>query len=392
MNKLKKYLYSIILIMYMFATISISYATSEQDLITQENNIDKQIEKTNSEISDVKEQMSVALNQINQLNAKISSYESEIDVLESQLSTIITQIAEKEKDIQTQEQKYKEQEETLKKRLVAIYESGSSSYLDMLLSADNLSDFISKYYLISQMAELDQELLQKIENTKKQIQAEKEELDKSKEEVSSSKETIELKRKALNLSVQDKNNLVSTLTDEEKALNEQLEQFERDKKAIQDEMSRTAQKESQNGNVASPIPSLSGYIFPVSGLSKANINNKSYPSYPGHNGVDVNIGVVGKNVVAVKSGTVEKSKALRHPDGSYKSYGEYIMINHHDGTQTLYAHLLSGSRTVSEGEEVAQGQVIGIVGSTGRSTGPHLHFGVYINAKRSFVNPLPYLP
>ena len=104
----------------------------------------------------------------------------------------------------------------------------------------------------------------------------------------------------------------------------------------------------------------------------------------------VNINVVGKTVVAVKSGTVVTSTALKNPNGTYRSYGEYIIIDQHDGTMTLYAHMYSGSRMVSPGQSVSQGQQIGKVGSTGNSTGNHLHFEVRINGKP--VNPTPYLP
>lgn len=381
MNKLEKILsISVIIGIFGITSIGITFATTESELKNKKNSIDEQIAETNSEIAGVKSQMTNALTQINQLNSQISSYENEIDELEGQLSTLNVQIEKKEEDILEQEEKYKEQKELLEKRLVALYESGTISYLDVLLSAETLSDFISKYYLISQIAELDEELLQKIENTRNKIQTEKEELENSKQTLASSKEIIEVKRNSLNLSVKDKNNLVNTLTEEEKALNQQLEQFEIDKKAIQDELGKIAKKESSKNSSSSVTsnvtPSSCGYIFPIFGLSKENINNKNYPSYPGHNGVDVNIGVVGKSVVAVKDGTVETSKSLKNPDGSYRSYGEYITINHHDGTQTLYAHLLAGSRKVSPGQKVSQGQVIGTVGSTGNSTGPHLHFEI----------------
>ena len=152
----------------------------------------------------------------------------------------------------------------------------------------------------------------------------------------------------------------------------------------------TTTKATATATTSSTSTSKSGYIFPVQGLSKANINNKVYPSYPTHTGVDINIGVTGKKVVAAKGGTVVVSTAMRNAKGAYKSYGEYIIINHHDGTMTLYAHMLSGSRTVQEGDTVKQGQVIGTVGSTGNSTGPHLHFEVRVGG--SPVNPLPYLP
>ena len=406
MYKLKKTILVIIMVGVIgLSSIGMVFATTETELNNKKNSIDEQIAETNSEIAGVKNKMTDALTQINELNSQISSYEKEIANLEIQIDNFNTQIEEKESNIQEQEKKYEERVELFEKRLVALYESGSTTYLDVLLGSESLYDFISKYYLISEIAEYDQELIQKIEDTKKQIQNEKVELENSKQLVENSKETMEMKKNSLAESIKDKNNLINTLTAEEKELNKQLEQFETDKKTIQNELARIA-KEDDSNKVSNSVtsnssstnkssksaPSSYGYIFPISGLSKANINNKNYPSYPGHNGIDINIGVVGKNVIAVKDGTVEISTALRNSDGSYRSYGEYITINHHDGTQTVYAHLLSGSRKVSQGQEVSQGQIIGTVGSTGNSTGPHLHFGVYINETETFVNPLPYLP
>ena len=185
------------------------------------------------------------------------------------------------------------------------------------------------------------------------------------------------------------------MNSDEKALESELEAFEADKQRIQSELAEIARQEAaaraaRGDDYVVTSPSDAGYIFPVAGLSRRNINNPNYPSYAGHTGVDVNINVVGREVVAVKSGTVVISTALRYSNGNYRSYGEYIVINHHDGTMTLYAHMASGSRTVSVGEEVYQGQVIGEVGSTGNSTGPHLHFEVRVGG--SPVNPMLYLP
>ena len=156
-----------------------------------------------------------------------------------------------------------------------------------------------------------------------------------------------------------------------------------------EEIAAAFEEAKKNTTNISQKPSASGYIFPVQGLSKSNINNKTYPSYKGHTGVDVNIGVSGKSVVAVKDGTVVISEA-RISNGKYYSYGEYIVISHGDGTMTLYAHMLANSRKVKVRDKVKQGQVIGTVGSTGNSTGTHLHFEVRVGG--SPVNPLPYLP
>ena len=112
------------------------------------------------------------------------------------------------------------------------------------------------------------------------------------------------------------------------------------------------------------IQVLPGYIFPVEGCNMNNINDKNYPSYPGHTGVDININVIGKHILAVKAGTVVISTAYKNADGTYRSYGECVAIDHHDGTMTLYAHGTPGSRTVQVGDEVKQGQVIMTVGQT----------------------------
>lgn len=371
---------SCLVLILVISTVEISYAATTSELKQQQNEIDKKIDEINSELAGTKSKMTKNLNEINKLNDEISNYENDISGLEERLGIVNAQISEKETNLAEQQEKYNNQKELLDARLVAMYENGETSYLDMLLSSDGLTDFISNYYMISQLAEFDQELLNKIEDTKNKIESEKSSLESAQNE-------IESKKSSLNSTLNSKKSLVSNLSDEELELQKKLEEMEEDRKEIQKRLAQLAKKETA---IASSVPSEHGYIFPVAGCSKSNINNLSYPSYNRHTGIDVNINVNGKNVVAVKSGTVAISTALRNKDGSYRSYGEYVVINHHDGTMTLYAHMLSGSRKVTEGQEVSQGQVLGTVGSTGNSTGTHLHFEVLI--KGSPVNPIPYLP
>ena len=352
------------------------FAVSSTELKQQENDLDKKIQETNTELAGVHSQMSKELEKINSLNTEISSYQAEIEYLNAEITLRQTAITE-------EEEKYSKQKELLEKRLVALYESGTTTYLDVLLASESLSNFISNYYLISQLAEYDQELLDEIETTKKQIENDKATLETSKLE-------LENKKKTLSNSINTKKILISNLSAEEIDLQKQLEEFEKDKREIQGELAKIAAEDPSGKKYNYSSPSEFGYIFPVQGCSKSNINKLVYPSYAGHTGVDVNINVKGKNVVAVKDGTVVKSLALKRSDGLYRSYGEYVVINHHDGTMTLYAHMLEGSRKVSKGDNVVQGQVIGTVGNTGKSTGTHLHFEVLI--KGSPVNPIPYLP
>lgn len=365
------------------------------------SDMNEQIEEKKEEIEGIQTEKSETMSEVEDLTIQISEYQSQIDDLDSQIEELNTKIEDSEKKIKEAQSKYDEQKELLDTRLVVAYEQGETSYLDVLLSSENIVDFISNYFYISELATSDTELMDSLQKEKQEIEQAKEELENSKRELDTSKASKQSITTQLQTSKNEKNAKVSQLSSDEKQAQKELEQFEADKRAIQAELARIAAEEeakrkqesngSNGGTETVPSnPSSSGYIFPVAGLSRANINNKSYPSYKGHTGVDVNINVTGKSVVAVKSGTVVISKALTNSDGSYRSYGEYVVINHHDGTMTLYAHMLSGSRRVKEGQSVSQGQVIGTVGSTGNSSGTHLHFEVLVNGKPQ--NPFLYLP
>lgn len=386
-NIIRKIAYiSIILIMIFTIPVSI-YATSTTELQNQSKELDKKIEEKNTEIQGVKSQMSNELTQINRMNLQITEYQSEVEDLENRISNLQTEITEKEASIAQKEAEFAEKKAILEKRLVAIYEAGNTSYLDMLLSSKGLSDFISKYYLITELTNCDNELLASIEQERTAIALEKNDLNSKKDQAEQAKTTAERKKNTLNLTISEKNAMVSNLSAEEKVLEAQLEELEEDKRAITRELAKAA---SKNGAITVVEPSAAGYISPLAGKTKANITTGFY-GYRGHTGADFACSS-GTPVLAVKAGTVVTSTALRRADGSYRSYGEYVAIDHHDGTITFYAHMLSGSRTVSQGDVVVQGQQIGQVGSTGNSTGPHLHFEVRVGSSATPVNPSQYLP
>ena len=394
-NKLLKILVVFVLILTIMSTSILVYAESKSEVNAEMDNVDSKIDDTKKEIGDVQSDLSEGMQEVQKITAQINEYQDQIDELDDELSQLESQIEVQEEELEKAEAEYKEQDELMKKRLVALYEAGQTSYLDVLLNSDSISNFLSRYYLISEIAKSDSELLTNLENSKKEIEVKKKNLENSKNQVEIKKKNKEETTQALEDKKALKDKQVSVLSSKEKELQEQLDQFEKDKRAIQARLEKIIKEEQEknknNGSSGVSVkPSASGYIFPIIGLSKANINNKNYPSYPGHTGVDVNINVSGKTIVAVKSGTVVISEALKNPNGTYRSYGEYIVINHHDGTMTLYAHGKAGSRKVKEGQEVSQGQALMTVGSTGNSTGEHLHFEVKVNGRS--VNPLPYLP
>ena len=163
MRKINKILGVTVLIFFLIVNcMVISNADTASELNAKQKDIDAQIAEKNAEMNGVKKQMSSTLSQINDLTIDISSYETEISDLQTQIDGLNTQISEKEVVISNLETQYNSQKEALEKRLVTMYETGSTTYLEMLLSSDGLTDFLSKYYLISQIAEYDAEMLQNI--------------------------------------------------------------------------------------------------------------------------------------------------------------------------------------------------------------------------------------
>ena len=378
---------AIILLQY-----NVVIGATKSELNASSSETDQKIEEAKEELENISAEKSETLQQVEELITQISSYQSEIDDLDTKLSEINTQIESAQDKINEKQENYDEQQELLKKRLVATYEAGETSYLDVLLSSSSLTDLISNYYLISEITESDMELMEKIEKEKQEIETAKQELETNKKELDSTRAQKQQKTTELQNAKTQKDNYVAQLNEDEKNTQAELEQFEQDKRDIQAQLAEIARKEAvssggSNGSNIANNPSSSGYIRPIVGYGITC----GWMGYSGHTGVDFSgSGIAGKPILAAKAGTVVTSTALKYSNGNYRSYGEYIVINHHDGTMTLYAHGAPGSRLVSAGQSVSQGQQIMSVGTTGNSTGYHLHFEVRVNGRP--VNPAPYLP
>lgn len=298
---------------------------------------------------------------------------------------------------------YKNQEKLLKERLVASYEAGETSYLDFLLSSESLTDLISNYYLVEEIASYDAELLDKIEKEKKEIEQAKQTLENSKKELATQKASKQSVSLQLKTSKSEKDKYVSQLSEEEKQLQSRIDQLKKDNQSIdakirakqaeieaalkrQQEQNRNNSNSGSNNSSSNSGTSSSGFIKPVNSYVTTGMY---YSSGAYHGAVDFGAaGVNGMPVYAAADGIVHTTAALT------TSYGNYVIIAHYNGLYTLYAHGQAGSICVSEGQAVKKGQQIMRVGSTGNSTGPHLHFEVRKSpgTYSCRVNPLSYLP
>ena len=392
MKKISLKILGVLTIIIMFAQVNV-FAATKSELKENSSDTDKKIEEAKEELEGIQAEKSETLKQVESLITEISSYESEIDKLDEQISKLNNDIKDAENKLNQKQEDYKKEKEILEKRLVATYEAGETSYLDVLLSSSSLTDLISNYYFVTEITRNDKELMEKIKKEEEEIEKAKTTLENSKSELNNSKVMKQSKATQLKQAKNQKDSYVSKLNEDEKNTQEQLEQFERDKRDIQAQLAAIAKKEAEqaanSGNSNNNItnnPSASGYIRPIVGYGITC----GWMGYANHTGVDFSgAGISGKPILAAKSGTVVTSTALKNSNGTYRSYGEYIVINHHDGTMTLYAHGAPGSRLVSVGQKVSQGQQIMSVGTTGNSTGYHLHFEVRVNGVP--VNPAPYL-
>lgn len=338
------------------------FANTSDQLKKQQQENREEIEKAEAEQKIIKSQMSSIEKELDNLNSQISSCEGEIYNLNLDLQNANENIKSTEKELEKIERELTEKEELLKKRLVASYKNGETSYLDVLLNSDSLTSFLSNYFMLEKMTENDISLIEKVKNTKEHIKNSKLILEQNKQEVEEIKEKQELKKQELNNTKEQKNQTLDQLSSEEKSIQQNIDLMREEDTKIMNAI-RDAEKVNNNiSNVKEPATNPGGYICPVP-VAYSTITTGLYygpPSNAYHGAVDFGShGISGQPVYAVKSGTVTLTQALNY------SYGNYVIINHHDGTYTLYAHGQAGSICVSPGQKVEQGQQIMRVGSTG---------------------------
>ena len=393
-------------------------AATRSELQSQQTETKNRINSTQKELEEVQAEKSSELEQVQSLNNKISEYQSQIDELNNKISDLNNQINEAQSQLDQAQEDFTKQEELLKNRLIATYEAGETTYLDVLLRSSNLIDFISNYFFVSELVNTDTEFLESIKEQKQKIEDAKQELETSKNELDTAKSEKEEVSGQLKVAKSEKDNQVQQLTVDEKKIQEQIDELKKDNQAIDAKMAEARKKlqdkvnsnknntnsgssgsgSSSNGSSgggsssggAPTGPSSSGFIYPVpSGYTRIT-TGLYYSSGQYHGAVDFGSGgISGQPVYAVADGVVLISENLGN-----RSYGNYIIIEHYNGLFTLYAHGQDGSRAVSVGDEVKQGQQIMRVGSTGNSTGPHLHFEVR-NGSGGYnnrIDPRPYLP
>ena len=329
---------------------------------------------------EVEAEKSAIMKEVEELGVSIEENQEKLTDINSELIKLDKEIKELKKDLEETKEQYTKQEDALKQKIAIDYEKGKVSYLDVLLNSKGILDFISNYFLLSEIVEKDTELLTTIEEQKNKIESDTKQLEEKQKDVKTKKANQEKINVILTNQKSQKNNKISQLSSEEKELQKKIDEYDELIREAERQASRVASSGSTGafvgGNKVWPCPAstriTSGYGGRNTGIPGATTN---------HKGIDIGC-PIGSSVVSVLDGTVLFT-------GFNRARGYYIMVDHGGGVVTLYQHCSAGSFKASVGDKVKAGQTIVLSGNTGIGSGPHLHFEVLINGVN--VNPQTWL-
>lgn len=344
----------------------------------EKSELENQIEESNSQIQFIEEQLSINVVEIAELDQKIYDKQMEIKTLEAQETELLKYIEVAEKELEKSNERYESQKKLLETRLVAMYEMGELSYLELLLNSKSFTEFVSNYFLIEEITNSDAELLTYVEDEINYNKNIKEALDSKRETLSSSRESREKKTISLENMALIRKSKIKKLTADELELQQSIQEYQEQVAEIETEIRLLAiasvGSDYIGGAMAWPVP---GYtrITSTFGMRTHPITGV----YKLHTGVDIGA-PRGSHFIAANDGMVTYA-------GYNRAYGNMVIIDHGGGVTTLYAH--GDEILVQVGDYVLQGDSVLKVGSTGYSTGPHAHFEVRINGE--YVQPLDYI-
>lgn len=396
----------------------------QKQLEQKKNTIDSTIKDTEGKIDQNVSKIDQIMAQIKELDTKIINTEAQISEVLNQIKLTTTEIEKLRASIKELERKIEERDELLKERIRAVQVSGGSvNYLDVILGANSFIDFIDRFSAVNTLMEADRTILKEQADDKEKLEEQQASLEKKLQQQEDSKDELVSLKTSLDTQKASKGNLVDQLEVEQAKLINQKEVLETEYDEILNlsqetqnkivaeqkrlaEVARKAAEEKKrkeeeerkrqqaaSGGSSSAIPNVSAgsWTKPASGRFTSGYGSRTHPIHgvvKTHYGIDI-ANSTGTPVLSAADGVISYAAPL-------STYGNVIMVTHSiDGKifTSLYAHL--SSIKVSVGQVVSKGQIIGAIGTTGNSTGPHLHFEIHVGnwegmAKNS-VNPLRYI-
>ena len=335
------------------------------------------------ELKSIKNEKSTLIKRKTLLDQQIALLDAEINNAEEQITQYEELIVQTQQELFAAQEQEKSQNELFRQRVRAMEERGTVSYWSVLFGSASFSELLGAFDFISEVMEADQRVIDELRVLQQEIATKQENLENALTSQEQAKASLAEKVVTLEQQRTSSTALIQEMMDNEEEYKDQLAEIEAEEERTQEEIVRLSRElAAQQGDTT---PTYGGYIWPVTTSKK--VSSKFGPRNTGikgastnHKGIDIAGVFYTSTVYAAKSGTVIVS--------TYNNVrGNYVTISHGSGNTTLYQHL--SKRSVKVGDVVKQGDPIGVTGSSGVGSGPHLHFEITENGK--LIDPLIYL-
>lgn len=436
MNKLKRILCAMLCVCMISIPMAIPTTVSAEDSISdleqQLQQLEQENEKYQKILDDTKSDIAEKEEYKSALVSKVQVLDEKIAVTREKISSLNDDIKEKQDAYDKGLSEVEDQFDALANRLRILYMSGNATDLEIIFGAKDFSDLIDKMELVKSLANSDKELISEIQTKLDELSTKKESLEADKKDLETQQASLKSDQDEFNKLISDNDEILKNLYASNSEAQHSLEsaalqsdeieskisEYYAAQKAAAERAAQASQSSSSSGSSSSSssssssgssssgssssgsssviVPSGSGFAWPTPGFVSLSSEWFEDREVYNHGGIDIaGAGIMGTPVVAAADGTVvaTNSSCTHNWGKSYScgcggGYGNYVMISHAGGKMTVYGHLTS--LTVSSGQSVSRGQVIGYVGSTGNSTGPHLHYECRLNGVR--YNPMSEYP
>lgn len=367
------------LVLSLLISLSVTGTALADDLEDQLADLQRQAEEQQAKTNEASAKVESVSERLRQIQEELRVATAEYKEVKGQLDSVEDKISDNTELLQKTEADLKVKNKKLQQRVRDIYINGQISYVDVLFGAKDFADLMTRMDVLKRIIKHDYDLIMKVKEEKATVENTRAQLEKDKAEA----EVLVTDAQAKKAKVEDKESEQQVLLDQAIYDRDTSERMYEEIMAASQEVANMIRRSHMSSAGYSGAPAgAGGMIWPISGPITSEFGWRTHPIFGTarfHSGLDIG-GDYGMPIYAAASGTVIYA-------GWISGYGNAVIIDHGGGVTTLYGH--NDSLNVSEGENVAQGQVIAMCGSTGNSTGPHCHFEVRENGEP--VSPYGYL-
>ncbi len=367
-------LFAVITLFFVVITVIPLQASELEEQEQKLNSVKQQINQQQGKLTQKKKEERRLLSDLDSIEKNIESAQSQLNKIESRLGTTKNEIVKNQGEIEKTKEELDKHTEQLGKRLKEMYVKGNVEYLEILLESEDFSELLTRTQFIKRIFAQDVELQQQIKTEKEALEDNQENLEQKKISLIALQKVQEKREGEMKVQLASRENILRKVQTDRKAYEQSINELEAVSHDIQKELSKIP-------GYKGPV-STGPMIWPTQGRVSSPFGYRIHPIFKTkklHTGIDI-AAPMGRNIVAANDGKVLSA-------GWRNGYGRTLMIDHGKGITTLYAH--TSKLLVKKGDIVSKGQIVAKVGSTGYSTGPHLHFEVRVNGAPK--NPMGWL-